>query len=313
MEEIWFSANIVLPLLLLMCLGYFAKQKKLLSDDNVTQSTALVFRIFIPTLIFDNIRNSTIEGASALKLVAFAGVATVLLFAIFTTVVFCIEKHNPHRGVMIQGATRSNYALFGLPLVSMLYPNQDVSIAALLIAIIVPIYNVYSVIILSYCCSKNGTTPKQVLRSIAQNPLIIASALGIFFLFVPIPFPEFLNVTLSDISGVASPFALFLLGASFEIHEVKPILKQISFTVFSKIVFTPAVLIPLAIAFGFRGVELGCIVAMSGSPTSVSSFPMAVKMGGDKALASSIVLFTSTFSIFTIFIILIILKSFQLL
>ncbi|MFI3250927.1 MAG: AEC family transporter [Eubacteriales bacterium] len=311
MNEIIFSANIVLPLLLLMVFGYCAKQRNLISDETVAQNTSLAFTLFIPILLFNNIRNSTFVGDTALKLSLFSGGITLVFFFLFTLAILLFEKDNPTRGVMIQGVTRSNYALFGLPLVSMLFPNQDVSIAAILIAVVVPIYNVLSVLALSYFCSSNGTTAKQVLINIAKNPLIIASVTGIFFLFAPFNLPIFLDTALTDVAKIASPFALFILGASFQFEEVGPIAKQISFSVIFKIIITPLIAVPLAILCGFRDVELGCVIALACSPTSVSSFPMAVKMGGNKALASSLVLFSSFFSIFTIFITLVLVKWFQ--
>ena len=51
-------------------------------------------------------------------------------------------------GVLIQGIARSNYAIFGIPLVMMMYPEGDTSIAVLLVAVVVPVFNVLSTIAL---------------------------------------------------------------------------------------------------------------------------------------------------------------------
>ena len=64
---------------------------------------------------------------------------------------------------------------------------------------------------------------------------------------------------------------------------------------------------------GFRGEAMVASMIMFGAPTAVSSFTMAQEMEGDGDLAAQLVIFTTFFSILTIFLLVFILKTLQLL
>ena len=64
----------------------------------------------------------------------------------------------------------------------------------------------------------------------------------------------------------------------------------------------PAVFLSIAILIGIRGIGLVSLMVMYGSPTAVSSFPMAGQMGGNSELAGQIVATTTIFSVITVFI-----------
>lgn len=311
MENIIFSANVVLPLLILMVVGYFARSRKWIDKKNVSQCNALVFKAFLPVLLFNNVRASSIDDLSAVKLFTFVLIATVSVFILATLFVVCIEKENKKRGVMIQGIARSNYALFGIPLVTMLFPGEDVAVASILIAIVIPVFNIASVAVLTYFGAKNASV-KNILLAIVKNPLIIGTFLGIILLSLDVSFPTAIESALTSIGSIATPFALFLLGASFEFKKIKHKIKEIIISVVGRLVVVPLVVLTIAVLLGFRDMELACIMVIVGSPTAVSSFTMAETMGGDAELASAIVVFTSTFCIITMFIAILIMKSFAL-
>jgi len=68
-----------------------------------------------------------------------------------------------------------------------------------------------------------------------------------------------------------------------------------------KLLIVPAIFLFFSALFGFRDVELLGFVALFGSPVAVSSFSMAKQMGADSELAGQNLLFTTVFSILSIF------------
>ena len=71
----------------------------------------------------------------------------------------------------------------------------------------------------------------------------------------------------------------------------------------------PVVFLSIAIALGYRGPELGALLALYASPTAVTSFTMAEHMGGDGELAGQIVTVGSMLSLATIFAAIVILEN----
>ena len=69
------------------------------------------------------------------------------------------------------------------------------------------------------------------------------------------------------------------------------------------------IIIGVAILLGFRGSDLGLMLAMAASPTAVNSYIMAQQAGGDGKFAGEAVVFTSALSVVTIFLFVFALRS----
>ena len=153
---------------------------------------------------------------------------------------------------------------------------------------------------------------KKIAHGIVTNPLIIGAFLGLLFLIFNIKLPAFIVSSIKDLSKIATPLSLLLLGASFSFSDIKKYIKETAIVVFGKLIVLPCVFLSIAYFLGFRGITLLSLMVMFSAPTAVSSFQMAKQMGGDGDLASQIVVFTSSLSIVTVFAWIFILKQLAL-
>lgn len=294
------ALNIVLPLFCLLALGLFLKTRGLMPELFVRQLNAVLFKVFFPTIIFYNIYHSADTVTFHPQTILFF-IGTILVsFFFLCWFIPRIEPEQSYRGVMIQGIFRSNFVLFGLPITASVYDNQ-LGTTAVLIAFVVPLFNVLSVIILEIFRGQKPSV-KHIIKGILTNPLIIGSAIGILFLATGLELPHFLEKTIADVAGVTTPLALIALGASFDFKSANANRKKLAFCVIGRLLVCPAVFLPIGILFGLRQVELLAFVSMLSAPTSVSTFTMAQQMDGDSDLAGQIVVFTSMLSAFTIFL-----------
>lgn len=311
MSELIFAANTVLPLLLLMSLGFGCRKKGLLNDSLVKGINQLIFKLFLPVNLCNSVMNTPYDTkVSGTAVFLIMGGLMALFIALFF-VIPLLEKDKKKVGVMIQAIGRSNYAFFGIPLVAMLFPGQDTSLAALLVVATVPIYNIMSVIALSIFCG-GEIKWRRILLNILKNPLIIGTILGYALWMLKIQPPSFLKTTMSDISKLSTPLALFTLGGAIQFASAKTHIKQLLIGVAGKLVISPLIFLSVAVMLGLRDVALACVFIAFGAPTAVSSFPMAQQMGGDTELAAEQVALSSTFSILTTFLFVFALKSLQL-
>ena len=312
MSDFLFSLNTVLPLLLLMSLGWFCRRIGLLTDALVKGVNQLVFRVFLPVSLCVSVMNTPYDTAISLNSFLLTAVGLAADFGILFLLVPQIEKDRKKIGVMIQGMARGNYAFFGIPLVAMLFPGQDTSLASLMVVVTIPVYNILSVVAL--CVYGEGKMDlRRVLLNIVKNPLIVGTAFGFLFWTLRLQPPDFLRVTMSDLAKVATPLALFTLGGAIQFSSAKAHLKQLVMAVQWKLVLSPLVFIAIAVAMGIRGIALACIYIAFGAPTAVSSYPMAEQMGGDKELAAEIVAISSGLCIVTTFVFVFTMKSLGLL
>lgn len=308
MENLILSLNVVLPLFITMSLGYFLKYLNMFDNNTLDTMNNITFKSFLPMLLFYNIYKTDLQGVFNLKLMIFSATCVIALYLILYLIVPLIEKDNKKRGALLQGLFRSNFVIFGIPITESLFGSEKVGVAALLIAVIVPLFNILSVLALE---TFRGGKPdfRKISIGIIKNPLIIASCLGVLTLLLKIKIPTAIEKTISDVSKIATPLSLILLGASFKFDNIKKYLKQTTIAVVGKTILTPCIILPICIMFGYRGVELSTLMIIFAAPTAISSFTMAQQMDSDSDLAGQIVVFTSAFCVVTVFMWIFILKQ----
>lgn len=301
MESLQLSFDAVMPIFIMMLLGYLLRKLNVADKKTFDTINKLVFRVFLPTLLFYNIYGTSSVEIFDSRLLVFAVVCVLLIFFIGFGAVFLITNDNRKRGVILQGFFRSNFAILGLPIVSYICKDSTVGLTSLMVAMVVPVYNVLGVISLEIFNGGKINLIK-ILKGIIKNPLIIGCVLGGVWLLLGIKLPYPLEKAVSDISNVASPLAIVALGASFSFRSIKGNIKENVIVVTSKLVFIPLIALSVAAYLGFRGEAFACLIVIFGGPIAVSSFSMAQQMGGDENLAGQIVVLTSALCIFTLFV-----------
>lgn len=301
MDDLLFSLNTVFPLLGMMAIGFAARRLGIIGESAARQINACVFKIFLPLLLCFNIVDTKLGASFDGRTLLYAFVTTLSCFGVlfFVTPRLCHDRASC--GVLIQGIARSNYAIFGIPLVSMMYPNADTSIAVIMVAVVVPVFNVLSTIALMVFAGER-THPLRILKGVLLNPLIIATLAGFLLWYFQIPLPTMIETPLRNLGSIATPLALFILGASLDFGKARANGKLLVISVTGRLIGVPLIFLSLAIALGIRDVSLAALIAVFASPTSVSSFPMAQQMGGNGDLAGGQVVFTTVFSILTVFL-----------
>ena len=302
------SANAVLPMCLVMALGYGTRRLGWIRREEISAINKIAFRIFLPCLLYYNVYCSDLSGSFDPLLMAYAVGGVLLTFGLSIGYTLLTEKLPERRGVMIQGMFRSNYVIMGIPVATALLGADQLGTVSILIAVIVPLFNMLAVVVLEVF---RGQKPKplHILGQIAKNPLVIGSVLGILTLAAGIRLPHILEQTIQNISAIASPLQLFLLGAFFQFSGLKTYRRELVTVSAAKLIVAPGLFLGLGALLGFRGVAFVSLIGVFASPTAVNSFTMAQQMGGDAELAGDIVVTTSAVSILTMFLWIFLFKS----
>lgn len=302
------SANAVLPMCLIMALGYGTRRLGWIRREEIFAINKIAFRIFLPCLLYYNVYCSDLSGSFDPLLMAYAVGGVLLTFGLSLGYTLLTEKLPERRGVMIQGMFRSNYVIMGIPVATALLGSDQLGTVSILIAVVVPLFNMLAVVVLEVF---RGQKPKplHILGQIVKNPLVIASALGILTLAAGIRLPHILERTIQNVSAIASPLQLFLLGAFFQFSGLKTYRRELVTVSAAKLIISPGLFLGLGALLGFRGVAFVSLIGIFASPTAVNSFTMAQQMGGDAELAGDIVVTTSAVSILTMFLWIFLFKS----
>lgn len=296
--EVCFGA--VFPLLVIMAIGFLSRKIGLVGAKDVEKMNAVMFRVFLPLLLFNQIYNSDLSSAVKPKLLIFAFCSVLAAFALSILLARIFIKNQAQRSVVIQGIYRSNFVIIGIPIVKSLIEGADLGAVSVMLALVVPTYNVLAVLILELYSEKHESI-WHIISDIFKNPLIIGSVCGIALLVLGWRLPAPLESVISSMSGVGSPMMLFLLGAFFEFGRMRQHIFPLVFAVLGRLVLIPGIFLTLGALIGFRGVEFAGLIGVFASSTAVASFTMAQQMGGDAELAGDIVVVTSALCPLTLF------------
>ena len=316
MKNIIVSFNVIAPVFFLMVLGYLLVNYTSLADRKLTkQANAIVFKIFLPCMLFYNVYQSDIgaEIHSRIKLCIWAAGGLLILFVLLCLIVPKVVKQENQQGVVIQGIFRSNYVIFGVAVVQNMYGVKSTTTAAILSAILVPMYNFLAVVALSIFGEKRETDWKKIILDIVKNPLIISSVLGIIFSLLGIRLPTAVDTTVQDLAKLSTPIAFMILGGDLDFSKVRGNLKVASVVLTIKLVILPLIMIPMIVMMGYRDADLLSGLLAYQTPVAVSSYIMAQQAGADGQLAGQLVVFSSVLSIFTLFVTILILRTIGLL
>ncbi|MBE6551403.1 MAG: AEC family transporter [Ruminococcaceae bacterium] len=324
MESFVFALNAVLPIILMIVMGYILKKKGYMNLTFAKAANKLVFHFFLPTMLFLNVYNIDNVGGIDLGYVVYVTVALLIIFVLSIPVVRMLTKKSERRGALLQAGFRSNYALIGIPLAKSLFGDEGVAVATLLSIVVIPLLNALAVVSLSmFSDGGEKVSVKKILTGVVKNPLIQSVTLGLVVLGIRALFVNFgIEFRLSDItplfkvltylSNLATPLALLVLGAQFEFSAVAELKREILFGTLMRTVIVPVLGIGTAyVFFGdiFGGAHFASFVAVFATPVSVSSVPMAQEMGADSTLAGQLVIWTTMCAALSVFITSFLLKA----
>jgi predicted permease len=301
MSNFLVAVQAVVPLFFFICIGLLVRKFNIITLEEAKKVNNLVFSVFLSTTLFYNIYTADIGEVFQPKLIIFA-LTLIIIAGIVAAFIICAHvKDNKDRGAMLQAMIRSNFIIMGAPMVSNLFNTDKIPITAMLLAVIVPFYNIAAVVILETFRGKNVSS-RTILKGIYHNPLIRGAALGVILSALHITLPGIILKSVGEISKAASPLALIVLGASFQRVSDLSSYKNLAACVTSKLILVPAFALTIAWFVGYRGMELATLIAAFGTPTAVSSFAMAQQMDSNADLTANCIVFSSGLACFTMFL-----------
>lgn len=308
MENLIIATNAVVPFMVYIAIGMISKKLGLVKEAFLRELNGVIFRVFFPFIMFNNLYKADFSTLKDADYVLFAIIATLIVIVISFVLVPVFEKENSRKGVIIQAIFRSNSVLFAIPLAGRVLGEEASIKSSIIVAFLVPMYNIFSVMILEYY--RGGKVKVAVIvKNILKNPLIMGAIAGAIFNLLPVTMPESLAYPIEQLSNLATPMALFVLGGTLKISDLRKNAVPVSVGVFIKLIVVPAVVTYAMAILKYEPAELFAVFCMFATPVAAASFPMAQSMGADADLAGEYVVIGTLLSIVTIFVWILVLKN----
>lgn len=303
MENFIYSINVTMPIFLVMVIGYILKQIGMLNDNFVTVANKFNFKVTLPFMLFKDIAGVDIKAVFDIKYVLFCAIVSTICFWVVWGTAKLLVRDKTIRGAFVQSSFRGSAAVMGLAFIQNIYGSS--AMGPLMIVSAVPLYNIFSVIVLAFEANDStGIDKKAKIRqagiNICKNPIILSILAGLIVGLLGIQFPTLVNKTISNVAQMATPLALITIGAGFEGRKALAKIAPTMAASMIKLVLQPLVFLPIAAWMGFSGEKMIAILIMLASPTTPSCYIMAKSMNNDEVLTASVIVTTTLMAAFTL-------------
>jgi len=321
MESIIFTLNTVLPVFVIIFLGWILKRINFINDEFINKSSDVVFYVAFPAMIFNELNKANFKDLTGFGDIIFTVAYLTITFTICILIGLLFFKDRRKIGVFAQAVFRGNYGIVSMALLSNMYGEKGLGVAkgAIVFSFATICYNVYSTI--GFVLPQHKFSFKSIRKIIFKvftNPIIISVIVTFILMFiknfiVSFEYPEFITLTAKSIAGIAFPVALIGIGGAIDLKNIRENRMFIIVTTLLRIVVSPLIFTVIAVYLGFRNESLAALFLLFAVPTAVASFVLARSMEGDSESAANIVAMTTIGSIVTLSAGIFILRYYQFL
>lgn len=281
----------LLPVFLLIVLGFILKRSLMRLDTQWHGLERLTYYVLFPTLLIQTLVNADLSS------VPVAGVGGALMLSALVMSLLCLALRplfsrwkidGPAFTSIFQGATRWQ-TFVALAVSSNLFGHTGLALASVAMIAIIPLVNVFSVSVLAHYAAPEKQSLRAVVMTVLKNPLIWACAIGLAVNVTHLPLPKVWHDVAEALGRSSLGIGLLVTGAGLHLEGMLRPSLAASIAVFLKLILMPVLGIALALWFGISGSSLVIVAVCSAVPTSSSAYVLARQMGGDAPLLAQII------------------------
>ena len=280
----------ILSVLLLVVVGHLIKMRAFVPVSFWDSLSKICYWILFPGLLFNLTSTASLSAAFILPF------SLTLLIAATSMVIYgflagrLIGANGPATSSLVQAGLRHNGFLM-LAFVQGAFGVAALEIGAIAVAVLVPISNIFAVIIIFLLREGNQDAHlgRAIMAELARNPLMGAIILGGIVNFLSIPVPDFISGAANILGSAALPMLLLCVGASIRISALRAHSAALVLAVLAKLLVLPVVMMLVGSTFGLDKDVLLVLAVLAVAPTATSSFTLAQELGGDAPLMAEII------------------------
>ncbi|EQB9154181.1 AEC family transporter [Morganella morganii] len=252
------------PLFALILLGCILKRRPVFDAGFWNGAEKLNYYILFPALLINSLAVAPLDNPQLPKL----AIALVIMLGL-ATAAFAVVKRlrgipTAEFGVLLQGAIRFNTYL-GLSIVNDFYGPSGVAVAAVILAVLVPLCNIISVVALS---EFRQLSLRRLLLPILTNPLIISCIIGMLLNVTGAGLPYNTGQFARLLAGASLPLGLLCVGAALQVATIRYSALKISLNSLVRLCVMPLLAITVATVMGLTQLEYQLFVIFFAIPTA---------------------------------------------
>ncbi len=314
LDNFLFSVQVVLPVFITILLGTLGARAGILERDVMDKMAKITFNWFLSVKIALSTYDAELRNMTSMPMTWFCCFGLAAAFAVIWFLAHHLIRKKESVGAFVHCSFRGSITVLGLALVSSLAGDEGVALCAPIVALGSIENNLLAVMCLTRPGEGGSITQKlgRAVWKLVKNPMVLGAAAGCAANLLRIPCPVVIRTPLDYLASLAVPLSLLCIGTALDPRRVKGSLGLAAGAAFIKTVVMAAVLLPIAVWMGFRGTELAIIGFFFMLANPSGCYVMTLSMGGDAELTASATVLSTAFSVFTVTLMLYILRTLAL-
>ncbi|ANT61752.1 transporter [Salipiger sp. CCB-MM3] len=293
------------PIFALICLGFALRRSGFPSDAFWPAAERLNYFLLFPALLFSSLAAAPVRDPQVLRLGG-AALATILIASAAMALSRRVRPSPAARfGPGLQGVIRFNTYL-GVAVLASVAASVGASgasaLAAVYLALAVPLVNVLSILALSGSGSGAGGRRGAVLllRTIFRNPLILACLAGIAVALSGVGLPFGTGSFMKLLAQGSLPLGLLCVGAALQPEALRKDLPALAGVSLLRLLCMPALAVAVAALFGLESTSALVLVVFSAVPSAPTAYVLTRQLGGDGPYMAGIITGQTLLSVLTL-------------
>ncbi len=277
----------LIPVFAIIAIGAGLRRLQLMTDGIWRAVERLTYFVLFPCFLFGAIAFADFSNEPIGRLALLLSAAMIAMAVIVYPFRNALKLDGPAFTSLFQGAVRWN-SYVALGAIAAVLGSKGLALAAIAIAIMVPLANTLCVVVLVRHAAGGEPGLVMLSKQLIRNPLILACIAGIAVQLTGLPIPQVASTTIDLIGKAALSLGLLAVGASLDFADLRARPAAIATATILKLLAMPAMVALGATLLGVDGAAKTAALICAAVPGAPSSYILARQLGGDAPLMAGI-------------------------
>ncbi|MFN4349884.1 MAG: AEC family transporter [Hylemonella sp.] len=297
-----FSA--LIPVVLLVALGYVAGRLRWMRADSVKDLSNLVFLVLTPALMFRTMGKVDVKQLELLPLATYF-VAVFILFGLN----LLWQGLNRRAAVLALASTFSNTVMIGIAFIGLAYGEAGLVVLLALLSLHAVVLLTAGTVILELAVAREAAVaePRAMWRTVLSavrnaviHPVPLPIIAGLLFAQTGWAIPEVVDRPLQWLGNAFGPLALLLVGVTLAGTTVGPHLRGALSLALVKNLLMPALVAGLGLLMGLSGLPLVVMIVTAALPMGANVFLFSQRYAVAEELVTASVIVSNAVALLTL-------------
>lgn len=289
----------LIPIFAIILLGFLLSRTSVSSPAIWLELEKLTYYLFFPALLISRLSKSNFDWGDVADITKVIGLALFVITVLIVLLRKLLASDSASISSIYQGSIRFN-TYIGLACIEVLYGDSGLTMAALCIAVYIPLVNILCVTSLSVNGEGGAKRLSRIISSVVSNPLVLAGAIGIGISYTGFDMPALAEPILTILSQAALPLGLMAVGAGIRFVALGEQSLQLIVAMVNKLALFPALILGACVLFETPNSIAMILLLLTGLPAPPSAYILARQLGGNQSLMANIITMQTLAAFFVI-------------